>query len=163
MFSMGMPELLLILVVALVVVGPKKLPDLAKSLGKGMRQFRQATDEIKGEFADNDSVKDVMEIKKSFRETMDSINPQGLLDVDPLVEPKKPREDLEGRKELFAEIEKEQADALAAQKSADPTAAGQGAGPDELVPTPDSEPLAEPGQPEPTAPPKPVSDTGKND
>ena len=47
MFGIGMPELLLILVVALVVIGPKKLPDIAKALGKGLAEFKRAADEIK--------------------------------------------------------------------------------------------------------------------
>ena len=42
-----MPELIIILVIALVVIGPKKLPDLAKSLGKGLSEFKKATSEIK--------------------------------------------------------------------------------------------------------------------
>jgi TatA/E family protein of Tat protein translocase len=50
MFGIGMPELLLILAVALVVLGPKKLPELARALGKGMAEFRRATDELKDEF-----------------------------------------------------------------------------------------------------------------
>jgi Tat protein translocase TatB subunit len=50
MFGIGMPELLLILAVALIVLGPKKLPDLARALGKGMAEFRRATDELKDEF-----------------------------------------------------------------------------------------------------------------
>jgi TatA/E family protein of Tat protein translocase len=47
MFGMSMPEILLILAVALIVIGPKKLPDLARSLGKGFREFRSATRELK--------------------------------------------------------------------------------------------------------------------
>jgi len=45
-----MPELLLILGLALIVLGPKKLPELAKTLGKGLAEFRRATDELKDEF-----------------------------------------------------------------------------------------------------------------
>ena len=45
-----MPELILILGLALIVLGPKKLPELAKTLGKGLAEFRRATDELKDEF-----------------------------------------------------------------------------------------------------------------
>lgn len=47
MFGIGMPELLLLLAIALIVIGPKKLPDLAKALGRGLAEFRRATDEFK--------------------------------------------------------------------------------------------------------------------
>jgi len=45
-FGIGMPELLVILVVALVVLGPKRLPEIARSLGRGMAEFRKASNEF---------------------------------------------------------------------------------------------------------------------
>jgi sec-independent protein translocase protein TatA len=41
-----MPELIIILVIALLVIGPQKLPDLAKSLGKGLAEFKKATNDF---------------------------------------------------------------------------------------------------------------------
>jgi len=50
MFGIGMTELLVILAVALIVIGPKKLPELARSLGKGLAEFRRASSEVRREF-----------------------------------------------------------------------------------------------------------------
>ena len=50
MFGIGFPELLLILAIALIVLGPKRLPDLAKALGRGFSEFKKATDELKQTF-----------------------------------------------------------------------------------------------------------------
>ena len=45
--SLGMPELIMILVLALIIFGPRKLPDLGRSLGKSIGEFRKASNELK--------------------------------------------------------------------------------------------------------------------
>jgi len=47
MFGIGMPELMVIFVIALIVIGPQKLPELARSLGKTLGEFKRATDDFK--------------------------------------------------------------------------------------------------------------------
>jgi sec-independent protein translocase protein TatB len=71
MFGIGMPELILIAVVALIVLGPKKLPDLAQSLGRALREFKKATSELK-ETLQVDS--ELTEVKKAFNEFQSDVN-----------------------------------------------------------------------------------------
>lgn len=47
MGSLGLPEIAFILVLALLIFGPKKLPEIGRTLGKGMAEFRKATNELK--------------------------------------------------------------------------------------------------------------------
>ena len=71
MFGIGMPELLVIAVVALLVVGPKKLPDIAKALGKGLFEFRKATDSA------TETIKETLktdELKKDMDGLKDSLD-----------------------------------------------------------------------------------------
>ena len=52
MGSLGMPEILLILVIALIIFGPRKLPELGKTLGQSLAQFRRASDDFKRQWED---------------------------------------------------------------------------------------------------------------
>ncbi len=45
--SIGMPELIIIFVIALIIFGPRKLPELGKSLGKSLAEFKRASNELK--------------------------------------------------------------------------------------------------------------------
>lgn len=74
MFGIGMPELILILAVALIILGPKKLPEIAKSLGRGISEFKKATQDFKENLeVDNDlrEARDtIQEVKKDLEETV---------------------------------------------------------------------------------------------
>jgi TatA/E family protein of Tat protein translocase len=45
--SIGMPELIIIFVIALIIFGPRKLPELGRSLGKSLSEFKRASNELK--------------------------------------------------------------------------------------------------------------------
>jgi Tat protein translocase TatB subunit len=70
MFGIGMPELLLLLAIALIVVGPKKLPELAKALGRGIAEFKKATNELKESLETNT---DFSELKQSFDDIQETV------------------------------------------------------------------------------------------
>jgi sec-independent protein translocase protein TatA len=52
MGSLGMQEIIVIFVLALIIFGPRKLPDLGKSLGRGMAEFKKASNELKQTWED---------------------------------------------------------------------------------------------------------------
>jgi len=68
MFGIGMPEMIMILAIALVVIGPKKLPDLAKSLGRALGEFKKATREFKESLEVEDDFKELKHVKKAFED-----------------------------------------------------------------------------------------------
>ena len=59
MFGIGTEELLLILVIALVVLGPERMPKLARDLGRMVGDFRRTSDDLRNEFLNADSIIDV--------------------------------------------------------------------------------------------------------
>ncbi|MGD8230193.1 MAG: twin-arginine translocase TatA/TatE family subunit [Desulfobacteraceae bacterium] len=71
MFGIGLPELIIIMVIALIVIGPSKLPDLAKALGKGMAEFRKATQEIKDSLELDE---DMQEVKKDLVDSVSGLD-----------------------------------------------------------------------------------------
>ena len=61
MFGLGMPEILIILAIALIVIGPKKLPDLAKTMGRAMGEFKRSAQDFKDSIDIETTVKDLDE------------------------------------------------------------------------------------------------------
>ena len=80
MFGIGMPEMLVILALALIVIGPKKLPDLAKSIGRAMREFKKATNEFK-ETIQLDG--ELSEVKETFNDLSDGVKDAVDLNLKP--------------------------------------------------------------------------------
>ncbi|WP_414652471.1 twin-arginine translocase TatA/TatE family subunit [Geomonas sp.] len=74
-----MPELIIIMVIALIVIGPQKLPDLARSLGKGLAEFKKATEDFKHNIdAEAKSAEEKEQMAK-----LSEIKPQPELDKKP--------------------------------------------------------------------------------
>lgn len=72
--NIGPWELIIILLIALIVVGPGKLPEVAQSLGKAINEFKKATTGIKKEIQDSIKIDDeVSNIKKELEHVVDDI------------------------------------------------------------------------------------------
>ena len=84
MFGIGLPELILIMAVALIVVGPDKLPDLAKSLGKGIAELKKAASSLKESFdeeVESPNAFDEQEAEKQRKKLLEAYKdlPEGAL------------------------------------------------------------------------------------
>jgi sec-independent protein translocase protein TatA len=59
-------EIFVVLLVALLFFGSKKIPEVARGLGKGLREFKKATEEIKKEIAETEISKDINDVQKTL-------------------------------------------------------------------------------------------------
>ena len=80
MFGIGLPEMLLIMALALIVVGPDKLPDLARSLAKGLMELKKTAENLKDSFAEEDNP--LKDVRPELEEAAKSLK-NNLLDTPP--------------------------------------------------------------------------------
>lgn len=69
--NIGFPELLIIFIIALLIFGPKKLPEVGRSIGKALREFRRTSDEIKNKIEEEIQADEFKEIKSEFNDLTD--------------------------------------------------------------------------------------------
>jgi TatA/E family protein of Tat protein translocase len=74
MFGLGVPELILIFVVALIVFGPKRLPEIGRTLGKAMAEFRKATDDLKSTVEREIRVEELKQIGPSLVAPIETVS-----------------------------------------------------------------------------------------
>ncbi|AEG16111.1 Sec-independent protein translocase protein tatA/E-like protein [Desulfofundulus kuznetsovii DSM 6115] len=67
MFGMGPWELILILIIALVIFGPSKLPEVGQALGKGLREFRRAANPVREEIKEEVTQDQTTNVTKAVR------------------------------------------------------------------------------------------------
>jgi sec-independent protein translocase protein TatA len=65
MGSIGMPEMLVILVIALIIFGPRKLPELGKSLGKSLAEFKRASNDLRNTLEEEIKVEEQQTVKRT--------------------------------------------------------------------------------------------------
>ena len=86
MGSLGMQEIIVIFVLALIIFGPRKLPDIGKSLGRGMAEFKKASNELKQTWEDevrlDKEKQDMAEILKDSSDWKRSLEEEVRLDSE---------------------------------------------------------------------------------
>jgi len=71
--SIGPAEIIIVLILALLVFGPKRLPQMGRSLGKGVREFRKAAETAKTEFGLSEVTDQITEVKSTFTEPIKDV------------------------------------------------------------------------------------------
>jgi sec-independent protein translocase protein TatA len=71
--SIGPTELILIFVIALLVFGPKKLPEIGRSVGKALREFKKTSEEIKSRIEEEIDASEIKDIRKDIQSGVDDI------------------------------------------------------------------------------------------
>jgi sec-independent protein translocase protein TatB len=125
MFGIGLPEMIVILVVALIVVGPEKLPDLARSLAKGVFELKKTLHQVKSSLADEDELID--SLRSDLRKTTEDLK-GNLLESDHFSRPDPgiKAADTPARDEEIIEAEHRPLDdEVAGQQGDSPPAAGE--------------------------------------
>lgn len=115
MFGIGLPELILIMAVALIVVGPEKLPELAKALGKGIVELKKAASSLKESLEDEDEVSHAWNHKNTEQHPKKLLEAYNNLPKDAMAE--KPKT------ELFEEIDTDKGATAATEEISDVTPA----------------------------------------
>jgi sec-independent protein translocase protein TatA len=82
--SIGMPELVIILVIALIIFGPRKLPELGRSLGKSIGEFRRASNELRSTLEEEIRIEE----QKTTAPKSTSAAPPDTPSAPPPIEPK---------------------------------------------------------------------------
>jgi len=66
--NIGFPEMVVIMIIALLVFGPKKLPEIGRSIGKAMREFKKATEEIKDKFEEQINAEEFKNVQNDLKD-----------------------------------------------------------------------------------------------
>jgi len=66
--NIGFPELLIILIIALLIFGPKKLPEVGRNIGRAIREFRRASDELREKIEDEIKAEDLRNLQEELHQ-----------------------------------------------------------------------------------------------
>lgn len=107
MFGIGLPEMIVILAVALIVVGPDKLPDMARSLAKGVFELKKTLNQVKSSLADEENL--LGSVQSDLRKATDDLKGD-LIEVDQFEfrDPGAPLREAEAQDGDIIDVESEQ-------------------------------------------------------